>query len=105
MEYSQDVFAAEGNPSSSHSRDKVPKISDKAERYLAESEDLREELFDIASLFRVPVTNNIPWFEDNDPNKPIFHVGDFMDMIEKAFRRHGWIEMPEDKLKIAEDNE
>lgn len=52
--------------------------------------DLPTALFDLADLFRTPVTNNIPWYEGGDKNKPIYHVGEFIDEVIACFERAGW---------------
>lgn len=67
---------------------KIPFITDKAKEYLAQSESLSSELFDVAGLFRTPVTNNTPWFDHGDPNQPIYEVGEFIRFVIDAMKRH-----------------
>lgn len=81
--YSDDpALAAEG--------ERCPVVSASAKKFLAEAEDLPTALFDLADLFRTPVTNNIPWYEGGDKNKPIYHVGEFIDEVIACFERAGW---------------
>lgn len=77
----------------------VPKFEDNEEgrKFLAESESLTEELFDLADYFRIPVTNNIPWYEGLDRSKPVYHVGDFIEAVLTAVFRH-----PEDLDHLRE---
>lgn len=90
MRYSEDpATAANGHPDAAELRDRCPKVSDEARAFLLEAETLSEALFDACGVFRIPVTNNIPWFEDGDPDKPIYHVGEFIDTIMEVFAHFG----------------
>lgn len=89
--YSEDkALRAKGDPKAKDPRNRHPLVGDGARTYMAGSENLTEALFEITDLFRVPVTNNIPWFEDGDIDRPIYHVSEFIELVEEAFVRHGW---------------
>lgn len=91
IQYSKDyALRANGDPFAKKPRDRVPSLGDGALEFLMESETLEEALFATADLFRVPVTNNIPWFEDQNPDKPVYHVGDYIGVIRELFLHHGW---------------
>lgn len=91
IRYSEDpATAAQGHPDAAEVRDRVPKVSDEAKAFLMEAETLSEALFDACDVFRIPVTNNIPWFEDGDPDKPVYHVGEFIEVVMGLFEHFGF---------------
>lgn len=91
MDYSHDPdLRADGHPTADSASDRGPRLSANAKAYIASAEDIDEALFAIADVFRVPLTNNIPRFEDDDPNLAIYHAGDFVEQVCEAFRRAGW---------------
>ncbi len=91
LNYSEDeALRANGDPAAELPRDRCPSVSEKAIEFLMEAEGLEEALFDLCDLFRVPVTNNTPWFEDGDINKPIYEVGEFIGIVKDLFRKFGW---------------
>ena len=91
MRYSEDeALAASGNPNAENPKDRCPSVSPGAEKFILEGESVASSLFELADVFRIPVTNNIPWFEDGDIDRPIYHVGEFIEIVEKVFLHHGW---------------
>lgn len=91
MDYSEDPdLRADGDPSATDPRERCPRVSQKAIDFLLEAESLQEALFDLSFLFRIPVTNNIPWFEDADIDKPVYEAGEFTDTVIKLFEHFGW---------------
>ncbi len=92
MRYSDDpALAAQGHPDAEQLRDRCPRVSSGAKDFLFESETLSEALFEACSVFRIPVTNNVPWFEDGDPDKPVYHVGEFIETIRALFEHFGYV--------------
>lgn len=90
MRYSEDpALAAQGHPEAEDPRDRCPAVSDEAKTFLLEAENLSEALFDLCDVFRIPVTNNIPWFEDSNPDRPIYHVGEFIETVQDIFAHFG----------------
>lgn len=83
IDYSEDpALAAKGET--------YPSVSSSAMEFLLESDVLREALFGLADLFRIPLTNNLPWYEDGDKNKPVYMVTDFIEVVEELFLHFGW---------------
>lgn len=106
MNYSEDVFAADGDPNSSVPAERIPRVSDEAKDYIAKrAKDLDDELLELMDLFRIPLSNNVPFFEDNDPDKPVYHIVEYLEMIEYAFKRHGWMKIPDDNSIAIDDDE
>lgn len=91
MYYSEDPdLRADGDPQAEEFRDRQPSVSDHAKKFILEAENVEEALFDLCSLFRIPVTNNTSWFEDGDINKPVYHVGEFVELVKDCFLHAGW---------------
>lgn len=61
-----------------HEEPHRPMLSKEGKAAILNAESLDEALFDLANLFRVPVTNNIPWLENGEP---IYEVAEFMDLV------------------------
>lgn len=89
MDYEPDL-APLGDPGSAVPSERVPRIPPEAAKGFPGSESLIEALWFAAEVFRVPLTNNIPRFEQDDPDQPIYHVGDFIEVVRASFIQAGW---------------
>jgi hypothetical protein len=65
----------------------VPRISDHQRDRVADADTLVEALWELAEIYRVPLTNNVPFLEDGDPDRPVFHIGNWIQDIIDVFAR------------------
>lgn len=67
--------------------DVVPRITDEQRRQVADAETLTAALWELSEIYRVPLTNNVPFFDNGDPAAPVFHVGDWIQDLIDVFAR------------------
>jgi hypothetical protein len=82
----------------------IPRLTAEQRDAIDTSDSVTAALCELVDIFRIPVTNSIPFYKNGDPDLPVFELGTFLEEVIGVFERHGWepVNRPDD-TKLAAD--